>query len=57
MKKIGDPDGPSAQFMVKFGVKLKGGRNDVPIGMLPLPNMKFGGHEQQQDDRVKLKIL
>lgn len=50
IRSIGLPEGASGKFMVKFGVKLKGGRNDAQIGMRQLPKMRFDGQEVAQRD-------
>ena len=38
--------------MKEFGVKVKGGRNDVEIGLKVLPDIKFGNVETTPDDKV-----
>jgi len=53
MRNIGATNTESAKFMLLFGVKLKGGRNDVKIGMLELPKIQFGGNTVQRPSKRK----
>ncbi|KAL3095844.1 hypothetical protein niasHS_005603 [Heterodera schachtii] len=51
VRKIGT--GASNEFMVKFGVKLVGGKNDIKIGIHEMPKIKFGdGGQQTFKDRI-----
>jgi hypothetical protein len=53
MRRLG-AEGNCSKFMRQFYVRLKGARNDVRLGMLALPNIRFGHTEMRQDDRVCL---
>jgi len=51
MKKIGQVGKNCGKFMMQWGIRLKGGRNGVVIGMRPLPPIQFGGNRQQDQDK------
>lgn len=51
MRRIGDPKGLCGQFMHKWGVKLKGGRNNVEIGIRNPLKIRFANMEATADQR------
>lgn len=54
--KIGNPNGPCAQFMMNFGARLTK-HNEVKIGMHALPPVLFGNRQtQNQDERGRFDI-